>query len=341
MRKILISSLLFFSACSGTFTEPGRTTAVGAAAGGALGAGIGAIVGSQVGAPGGGIAIGAAAGAAAGGAIGNMLEAQEQQHEKKLAVQDHAINEHSQTIAEQQQEINQLRSGALDTSADKRAAPAWTSNENEALSVARARNAASVPGYRQEARDLVDPHRRVAPPPVVPVTTRAPTLAPAVKFKTEATAPETTSDSLAERDLTVAASPNSLDLPGVEETKAPPAPRFEPQAKPETVIASAGALHAASPDCAEAEVEAGKASAADEASDKLFHYRRALRLCPTHGEFHNGLGEVYLTLGRREDAEFEFKEALRLDPTLQAAENNLAQLNAAGEATFSENVRKY
>jgi Flp pilus assembly protein TadD len=38
------------------------------------------------------------------------------------------------------------------------------------------------------------------------------------------------------------------------------------------------------------------------------------------------MGEVYLSLDRRTDAEFEFREALRIDPNLDAAVKNLTIL---------------
>lgn len=77
------------------------------------------------------------------------------------------------------------------------------------------------------------------------------------------------------------------------------------------------------PECTKAQEEVELASKTDVLADKLFYYRKALRLCPESATYHNGLGEVFLTLNRKEDAEFEFKEALRIDSSLQVAERNL------------------
>ncbi len=79
-------------------------------------------------------------------------------------------------------------------------------------------------------------------------------------------------------------------------------------------------------ECKEGLAEAGKANAAVESADKLFHLRRALRLCPDNAYFHNSLGEVYLSLNRLSDAEFEFREAVRLDSNFTIARNNLDAL---------------
>lgn len=63
-----------------------------------------------------------------------------------------------------------------------------------------------------------------------------------------------------------------------------------------------------------------------EVAEKLLHYRRALRICPENPEYHNALGELYLRLERKVDAEFEFREALNLDRAYQPAEENLRRL---------------
>jgi tetratricopeptide (TPR) repeat protein len=79
-------------------------------------------------------------------------------------------------------------------------------------------------------------------------------------------------------------------------------------------------------DCAQGSNEARMAVSASETADKLFHYRRALRFCPDNADFHNGLGEVYISLNRAEDARYEFQEALRINPSHSAARANLSNL---------------
>lgn len=79
-------------------------------------------------------------------------------------------------------------------------------------------------------------------------------------------------------------------------------------------------------DCKDGMTEYEKGTAAKESADKLFHFRRALRLCPSTAVVHNALGELYITLGRVEDAQFQFRQALRLDPNLKVAQNNLSGL---------------
>jgi Tfp pilus assembly protein PilF len=76
-------------------------------------------------------------------------------------------------------------------------------------------------------------------------------------------------------------------------------------------------------DCTKAEGEALQAARAPEAADKLFHYRRALRLCPGQASYHVGMAEVYKSLKRDKDAQYEYNEALKLDPQNTAAKQAL------------------
>ena len=79
-------------------------------------------------------------------------------------------------------------------------------------------------------------------------------------------------------------------------------------------------------ECGQAEGEVTKANASPESADKLFHLRRALRLCPGNASYHNHLGELYLSLNRGDDARYEFNEALRADPANRQAQANLEYL---------------
>jgi tetratricopeptide (TPR) repeat protein len=81
-----------------------------------------------------------------------------------------------------------------------------------------------------------------------------------------------------------------------------------------------------SSECKEALAERDLALDAPENSDKLFHLRRALRLCPNNAALHHELGKVYVAMERRDDAESEFKRALTVDPSFSAAKNELSAI---------------
>ncbi|MDD2941390.1 MAG: hypothetical protein PHC51_00340 [bacterium] len=81
------------------------------------------------------------------------------------------------------------------------------------------------------------------------------------------------------------------------------------------------------PGCVKADEEAGRANRATSAADKLFYYRRALRFCPSNASYHVEIGRVYQSIGREDDAEFEFQQAVNLDSGNAEAKRLLSELN--------------
>jgi tetratricopeptide (TPR) repeat protein len=83
--------------------------------------------------------------------------------------------------------------------------------------------------------------------------------------------------------------------------------------------------------CEEADSELVKARARVLPEDKLFHLRRALRLCPEEGRLHLEIATLYRSLARDGDAVFEYHEALRLDPKNKESSDALKELGSSGE----------
>ena len=81
-----------------------------------------------------------------------------------------------------------------------------------------------------------------------------------------------------------------------------------------------------SPGCAEAEVEAARARNASSDADKLFYFRRALRLCRKDPTYHVEIGRVYSSIGRSKDAKSSFRKALELDPGNDDAQDELSMI---------------
>lgn len=90
--------------------------------------------------------------------------------------------------------------------------------------------------------------------------------------------------------------------------------------------------------CIQAGSEVAKADLVSESSDKLFHLRRALRLCPDNAQYHLRLAEIYLASNRNEDARQEFTEVLRLDPSIESARVQLNRLNNTPDKIASSAV---
>lgn len=79
-------------------------------------------------------------------------------------------------------------------------------------------------------------------------------------------------------------------------------------------------------DCLVADGELNLAAKASAAADKLFHQRKALRLCPNGARYHVAIADTYASLNRNSDAEFELREALKLEPQNAAAQSKLQEL---------------
>jgi hypothetical protein len=312
----LICSVSLSTAMTGC-TRPKQTTAIGAAAGTAIGAGLGAIIGNQTGNAGSGVAIGAAAGAATGALVGNVFQKQEESIQK----QNESINRQEQMLRAQKSEISELRRMQSDTPT----AATGTSTVNAYL-VEQKRLQLQRRGPSPRGETMA----RYSPPPVrsseplarydvkaVPVAPRTSTPpqpkkiaapvapAPVIPVVEEST-PAKSAAPIQEKDLTEQLKPAA---PAVEETTA------KLDAAPESPAA-----------CDQSSKERAAATAASENSDKLYHLRRALRLCPQSAETHYELGKTYLAMDRAVDATYEFKQALTTDPSFKPAQKELDNL---------------
>lgn len=83
-------------------------------------------------------------------------------------------------------------------------------------------------------------------------------------------------------------------------------------------------------ECRQAAAEAQRAKSAVSDADRLFYYRRAVRLCSSEPVYHVEIGKLYVNLGRSEDAKFEFRQAIDLDPSNQAAKDHLGRIEGGG-----------
>lgn len=356
LRGFLFCGLLVAVGCS----QPVDKTTVSAATGGVIGAGLGAIIGSQTGSTSGGLAIGAAAGTLAGAMIGNTLESQE----VSMRTQDEAIERQEQRIAAQRGEIDELRRINQDDSGKGATGARGSSSTYNAAAYNR--------GYPQREKVKLNPpavaRTQVSASAGVParagataaattsyadsaaVSRAVPVQNRAVLAERSAEEPKAKLGSLRENDLGVQADTqaeqlthNTAVIGEVEQTDS-----YSQQAASPQVLDSAEALRSMSPQCKEAHSEAGRARLVEDSADKLYHYRRALRLCPGTAQYHLELGETYLAMNRASDAEFELREALRLDPQLATAEQLLAKSgNSSADPSFAagydvdENDRSY
>ncbi len=327
MRVISGSLIVVLSIGLSACTEPGETTEMAAATGGAIGAGLGAIIGSQTGSTGGGLVLGALAGGATGGAIGNALEAQE----KTIRTQDEAIEKQDRTIAAQRTELEELRRMNQETPG--------TRLDREVQQNVYAPHASFGGIQPRSASPITDSRYTGAQSSPNLATTSPSALNPSAPMR-ESTLVDRSAEyqgrSLNNQGEDVrpntaapivnAAPQNSNPIAQMGSSTAPRSAALGASTGAVPARMNATAAKQNTPECIQAEGEIGKANGSNELADKLFHYRRALRLCPDNPTYHNGLGEIYLALNRKADAEFEFHEALNVDSNYIPAQNNLNNL---------------
>lgn len=317
-RSMLLSpALLMLVSC----TDPGETTGIAAMTGGALGAGLGAIVGNQTGDPGSGLAIGAVAGASTGALVGNAIQAQEE----NIRTQDEAIERQERVIAAQKSELEELRRLNQDNPGYRQSLNSQLRNQyRKPMPVRQPDTRAAyrapeyrAPEYRRPAQVL---ERNIPPQPAA-----ADTLGAAKK--------ESYADSLYGSYGTAQARPSSV-VKQAEPPKiaAPVQPAISAQEIAPVALKQEPAELKGGTECRQADDEMTKAQAAADTSDKLFHTRRAIRLCPERPAFHQALAEIYLALNRKEDAVFEYEEALKYDPNYSPAKEGMKNISSLGSS---------
>lgn len=340
MKALRLTAPLFLFVTVGC-TQPGETTGLGAAAGGALGAGLGAIIGSQSGAAGSGLALGAVAGSAGGALIGNAFQAQQE----AIRTQDEAIERQERMVRAQRSEIEELRKMNQDTPS-RRAVPSSVA----ASSVSQNRSKISVPSQQAARRvpQIANSQPQRASAPVIDTEDlRRPAAKAEMETirKIEEEAPraklrEPSRDEtrIVERDLT---DPSFRDVPIVKDVET--LGEFEENRNSSKTLGDDDSIGRGSStdekklsasSCQQAKDEMSQSSASSESSEKLYHLRRALRLCPENPAFHHELGKVYLMLKRPADAEYEFKQALSVDPSYKPAQRSLNDLDSSGSPKF-------
>ncbi len=303
-------------------------TAAGAVTGMAIGGGLGAIIGSTSGDAGAGLLIGGAAGAATGGLIGKQFEEQKRLRDE----QTEKLRAQEETIDSQKRQIEELRG----TPSDHRRAGISTKSS---VGSQRARiqissfNTSSRHGARTQtqlasARTIApQPVRKtqLTPEPALPKSTNIEAAAPIAELP----AAETVSTASMPQEVAVEADELPAAKSEVIETAELPALETEKLSEAADIKATIGSqakMTAASTECGQAQEEADRAKRAVSDADRLFYYRRALKLCPSEPRYHLEIGQVYAAIGRKEDAKFEFRQVLDLEPGNVQANQELSLL---------------
>ena len=329
---LTLSAALAVTGC----TKPKQTTAVSAAAGGAIGAGLGAIVGNQTGNAGSGIAIGAVAGAATGALIGNALQAQQE----KLDSQKESIQRQDQAIRAQRSEIEELRRMQSDSGYSQQARAQSVNSylvEEKRLQLQKrgptprggeTTSHYSPPSLSSRSSEPLARYDAKSSTRATTASAAAVTSTAAVTAPKKAPAQSHIAKGIQEKDLASAAS-TQVETQKAEAVPVKAEPIKETSKEPikETTIAKAVPQAETAGGCAEGKEAREAAASASDNSDKLFHLRKALRLCPNSADTHYELGQAYLQMDRAADASYEFKQALSINPGYAAAKESLKELD--------------
>jgi len=308
----VVSTFILLSACAGQFdrlrdidTSEIGATKIGAATGGVMGASLGAIVGNQTGSAGSGMFIGALAGTGTGAMIGHAIEGQQD----TIRAQDEVIERQGFQLRAQKKEIEELRR---------------VSQDSVGFSDRGAQQSSSLPATRTFERQPAFSESRSSAALSAPLSE---TLIARQSSSAEVSSGQARIEPSFGRYVPKKDAPQQQAF-GQEPEVARGALGWQEPSRAEPLHVERSLPPITSPDlssneCQRAAEEARKAEQAGEIADKLFHYRRALRLCPESPAHHNGLGEVYLSLNRYDDANYEFQEALKRDPTFRPALENI------------------
>jgi tetratricopeptide (TPR) repeat protein len=345
--------LLLFSVntISGCATEPGQTTGIGALAGGVLGAGLGVIVGSQTGDPGTGLALGAVAGSAAGSIFGNELQARQED----LGMQDELLRRQEDTLRAQRKQLEELR--ALESDSTSR--PIVALNQPVRRSVDASQNTWGNTPSRVKNNPII-PSKQITPQDNYSRSRNTPAThgkklgeKNLIQEKKELEAnssseqKEVVHEKLREEE-NASQKPSSIFSPlGSDPLVAPVEQLSEPEISQEVIEKVEKEVESVtdpeaqqvraymngsgevglSQECEMAQQEVVKADDASEEAEKLFHYRRALRMCPENPAVHTSLGDIYRKSNRIEDARYEYKQALKISPNYAPALDSLKEID--------------
>lgn len=341
--------------------EYGKTK-VGAVTGATIGAGLGAIVGSASGNAGEGLAVGTLAGAAAGGFIGNQIE----KNDEAMEEQSEALIRQEEMLTVQEREIQDLRASldnvfpnnkpsrdpsvSLESYDGNPGARRWEGDARARLN--KEAIGATLPRverdieldetsreqvlYRISPANAPSVKRNFAAPEVIEV---APTPKKVSKIKqaevkpiviARKSTPTKKITQVAEKKKPIIVA-KRLEVKKAEKIVNDTVKKTENKAtqqasKPAVDLTNLNDLQSFDANCMQAEDEAKRARKATSDADKLFYYRRALRLCATEPSYHVDIAKVYESIGRLDDARFEYNQAIQLDPDNTTANKRLAAL---------------
>lgn len=327
------------------------STKASALTGTLIGGGVGTIIGIPAGNPAGGLILGAVAGGAAGALIGNEYDEEDEEIQRQKERQ----RRHNEEIKSNRKRIDDLKKNR---DAANTPTPAPRSHTQAAANEFRPNPSAKPVSETSTSRGRLreEPLETAVLPPKKTLNEEA-----LITSQKKATEEKNSASSMLPppKEVQQESKPNEKELAKLQEPKVvedvvepeqdvkleadkivpPPVVEKRAERPRETEVVAEKQQSSAAPassgvgtkvtgvvDCQKGEEEAKRAQASVSEADKLFYFRRAIRLCPRDASYRVEIGKIYGSLERTDDAEYEFKQALEIDPKNAEAKQQLSVL---------------
>jgi hypothetical protein len=346
LKTQLLAIAIFSLSVSGC-TPAKRATGLGATTGALVGGGLGAVVGNQTGNAGSGALVGALTGAAAGTIIGNKFDEQQATLDAQKVEIERVKAESQSSAAELRTHKRQINAHNADashsvTDAYKKARPVsaergrygWSGSNSAPVakkSSKTVKQKSSSSSYKKSSSYKSSSSHTKSAKKSAPVSRReievVPQIMPPAPAKPVVPKVPSVDQAAADAQAAIDNAPAAIPMPETPKVEAPkidvPAEVEKLDTTPPTAIDPFADFDDVSKlDKGSGSTDGqplgaykwgGSKECAQAGADKLYHFRRAIRLCPGKAEFHKMLGDTYTSMGRKLDAEFELGEAQRLE----------------------------
>ncbi|MCS6961845.1 MAG: tetratricopeptide repeat protein [Deltaproteobacteria bacterium] len=345
--SVLLVSCSTFQKAYEEFQSKSDTTK-GAIVGGTVGSVVGTALGSQVGNPVEGFAIGAAAGAGVGAMIGSAIEKEKETAERKIMekqiaslettrmdyltsdeLPDYSRYSMREKVAPSDRFYSRLRGVSQTTSPSMKGADHRNSSSLEPKTSPETE---SVGIQSSKGRDITNLNQNLKSSyrdKDVPTEPRSSVSLlehnPHLKHERETPSKK---DGLGQSDPNSAINPSKEVTHQTQESRLENIEKMETSVKDQSAATEKSLWVENSHQCPEGVEELKKAEQSNELSTKLFHTRRAVRVCDGFVPARLALAKLYLDLKRNEDAQFELENILSLDPSNKEAKNLLEKLKS-------------
>jgi hypothetical protein len=303
---------------------------IGAVTGAAIGGPIGAMVGGSSGAVLGGIAVGGVAGGATGVAVSRQI----QENRAKMVKQQLELKRQEEILQLNRNRIKEMRGIQDDDLSNNQPSSRARLSGNSWITPFEG----NLPSKLRSAPNLPPP---IEDAPIVKNTPIDKAKVESAKVENKKLEKLKVSDDQEEQQTVVAeeemplitaddldSKESSLEVQAAAKETTKEDEDKETELEPAVTKTEVSQQEEPSPQntCDKGQAEFSRAQESQSDSDKLFYLRRAVRLCPTSGSYQLALSKLYLSLGRKKEAEQSLLKAIEVEPSNEEASQALKDL---------------